>query len=93
MPHMLVLERVADYEKWRPIFEEHGVVRKSFGCKGTQVFRNSEDPNEIVLLVEWDNLANARRFTQSTGEAESLRKAGVDIHATYFLDDAGGTAQ
>ena len=92
MSYMLVRHKVEDYSKWKPIFDEHGAVRKTAGCKGGIVFRNSDAPNEVIILLEWDNKENARKFTESANLHEAMHTAGVigkpDI---YFLDEVDRT--
>lgn len=87
MPFMLVRHKVADYAKWKPVYDEHAATRKASGSKGAHLFRNADNPNEIVLLFEWDDLIKARKFSQSEDLIKTMQKAGVidrpDIH---FLD-------
>jgi heme-degrading monooxygenase HmoA len=93
MPYILVRHKVEDYAKWRPAYDEHGAARQAGGCKGTHVFRNAEDPNEIVMLLEWDDLENARQLIQSEDLREAMQRSGVtDQPDIYFLDDAGRTS-
>ena len=93
MPYVLVRHKVEDYEKWRPVYDEHGATRKASGCQGTHVFRNAENPNEIVILLEWDELENARQLIQSEDLREAMQRSGVaDEPDIYFLDDAGRTS-
>jgi len=94
MPYVLIRHKIEDYAKWRPEYDEHGASRrKASGCKGTHVFRNSENPNEIVILLEWDELENARQFIQSEDLREAMQRAGVaDQPDIYILDDAGRTS-
>jgi heme-degrading monooxygenase HmoA len=74
---MLVRNKVADYAKWKPVFEEMASVRKSSGSKGENVFRNADNPNELFVLLEWDNLEMARQFAQSQELREAMQRAGV----------------
>lgn len=71
------------------MFDEHNATRKASGSKGGYVFRNADDSNELVALLEWDDLAKARQFTQSEDLKEAMQRAGVagppDIR---FLDEA-----
>jgi heme-degrading monooxygenase HmoA len=93
MPYILIRHKIEDYAKWRPDYDEHGATRKAGGCKGTHVFRNAENPNEIVILLEWDELENARQFIQSEDLREAMQRAGVaDQPDIYILDDAGRTS-
>jgi len=89
MSYMLVRHKVEDYSKWKPIFDEHGAVRKTAGCKGGIVFRNSDAPNEVIILFKWDNKENARKFSEAADLRETMQKAGViDKPDIYFLDEA-----
>ena len=93
MPYQLIRLKVEDYARWRPVYDEHGATRGDSGCKGTHVFRNAENPNEIVILLEWDELENARQFIQSEALQEAMQRSGVaDQPDIYFLDDAGRTS-
>jgi heme-degrading monooxygenase HmoA len=84
---LVVRHKVEDYERWKPGFDEHGATRGESGSKGGYLFRNAEDPNETVILLEWDNLENARRFAQSEDLRETMQRVGVaDRPDIYFLE-------
>ena len=88
MPYMLVRHKVEDYERWKPGFEEHGATRKESGSKGVRLFRNADDPNETVILLEWDDLENARQFAQSEDLRETMQRVGVaDQPDIFFLEE------
>ena len=88
MPYLLVRHKVEDYARWKPIFDEHGTTRQAAGSKGGQLWRSAEDPNELVLLLEWDDLDRARQFAESDDLREAMGRAGVtgrpDVH---FLEE------
>jgi len=89
MPAFLVRHKVKDYAKWKPVFDEHAATRKANGSKGAHLFRNSENPNEVLILFEWDDLKRARQFAQSEDLRKTMEKAGVlDKPDLYFLEDA-----
>jgi len=88
MPYLLVRQKVTDYEQWKSAFDAHSVTRQANGSRGGQLFRDASDPNEVIMLLEWDVLENARRFAQSEEWRELMRRAGVVDHPTiYFLKD------
>lgn len=88
MPYLLVRHKVTDYEKWKSMFDAHSVTRQANGSRGGQLFRNAADPNELVILLEWDVLERACQFTQSEELREMMQQAGVIDHPTlYFLKD------
>lgn len=88
MSYMFIRHRVEDYVKWKPIFDEHGGTRKTSGSKGGRLFRNADDPNEVIIIFEWDNLKNAHQFVQSPDLQETMKRAGVsDKPDIYFLEE------
>jgi heme-degrading monooxygenase HmoA len=87
MPYLLVRHKVEDYERWKPVFDhDHGATRKRSGSKGGWILRNAFDPNELVILLEWDSLENAQRFANADDLREAMQRAGVaDQPDVYFL--------
>lgn len=87
MAYVLFVTKVEDYAKWKPIFDEDSPNRKAGGSQGGQLFRNAHDPNEVVILFEWDSLHKALQFSQSPVLQEKMRQSGVlGQPEIYFLD-------
>jgi len=87
MAYLLVRTRVKDFAKWQSLFEAHGESRRQSGSKGGYFFRNVNDPNESIFLLEWDSLRNAQGFAGSEGAKSVLMSAGlVDQPNVYFLE-------
>ncbi|MBA2520757.1 MAG: cyclase [Chloroflexia bacterium] len=90
MPAMLVRHKVADYGAWRPVFDEDEVTRRANGSRGGWIFRGADDPNEVVILLEWDDLERARLFADSDDLRETMERAGVtDRPDIWLLEDVG----
>jgi hypothetical protein len=70
MPYFLVRQKVNDYAKWKQVFDGHAPVRVTAGSKGGYVYRNSDNPNEVFVLLEVKDLQKGREFAKS----EDLRK-------------------
>ena len=88
MAYLLVRHKVEDYERWKPGFDEHGATRTETGFKGGRLFRNADDPNETVILLEWDELDNARQFAQSEDLRETMQRLGVaEQPDIFFLEE------
>jgi uncharacterized protein (DUF1330 family) len=88
MPYLLIRHKVEDYAKWKPVFDEDAENRQAHGSQGGYLFRNAENPDEIVALWEFPDLARARQFTQSPELAERMQRAGVaDRPDIYFLEE------
>ena len=87
MPYILIRHKVKDYTKWKPAFDEHGAARKAVGSKGGYLLRNIDDPNEVVMFMEMDDLEKARQFVQSEDLRQAMERSGVaDQPDIYFLD-------
>ena len=78
MVHINIRHTVADYEKWRPLFDQDEVRRQAGGATGvSQVYRDLDDPNTVTLVMEWDTAENARKFMENPALREVMQKAGV----------------
>lgn len=87
MPYFIVRHTVEDYDRWRPFFDEHAQARQAAGAQGGRLFRSADNPNEIVIVWQWDSLDNARRFAASDELREKMHDAGVvGRPELYFLD-------
>lgn len=88
MSYMLVRDKVKGYAKWQPVFDENGATRKTSGSKGGHLFRNADDPSELIILFEWDDLKNARQLAQSEELKKAMERAGVsDKPDIFFLEE------
>ncbi|RIK33573.1 MAG: cyclase [Chloroflexi bacterium] len=87
MSYIIVKHKVADYARWKPLFDADGANRQAGGSKGGQLFRSADDPNEVVMLLEWD-LEQARQFRQCEALSAKLQEAGVlGPPDFYFLEE------
>ena len=77
MPYLLERHKVRDYARWREVFEADSSNREAAGCRGARIFRHAQDPEEVVVLFEWDSLERARRRIESAELREKFEEAGV----------------
>ena len=88
MPSLLIRHHVADYAAWKAVFDEQVLARRANGSQGGRLFHSSSDPNEILLLLEWDDLERARLFANSDDLREAMARSGVtDQPDIWFLVD------
>ena len=84
MPYVLIHHKVQDYAAWKSAFDEHSGARQAAGSKGGSLMRDADDPNELTVVLEWDDLDKARQFTSSDDLRQTMEQAGVigppDIH-------------
>ena len=89
MVYVLVHFSIQDYSTWQSVFDDRVETREEWGATGEEfVFRNTDDPNELFVIMGWDDLEKARSFTQSDVLREGMQQAGVVGRPTmYFLEE------
>jgi hypothetical protein len=88
MNYILIRHKVADFGKWKPAYDAHASARESAGLKEEHLWRNSDNPNEIVMLFSVQDVTRAKQFATSDDLRQRMQKAGVsDTPDIYYLSD------
>ncbi len=77
MPYLLIRHKVEDYDRWKKAFDDHESIRQAAGSKGGYLFRNADNSNEVVMIVEMEDLDRARQFVGSDDLRQAMEGAGV----------------
>ncbi len=87
MTYMLWHFEVEDYARWKSVFDENTLDRGSFGSQGGLVFRNANDPNEVMLLLEWDEdkLEQVRQLAGSPQMKEVQERSGYTRQPDVYV--------
>lgn len=94
MPALLIRHAVTDFDRWRTVFQEDEVTRRSAGARSEIVFRSANDPEEVWLVLQWDDLFRARLFARSDDLVDTLTRAGVTQRPDiWYLDDVDEETQ
>jgi quinol monooxygenase YgiN len=88
MPHLLVQQRIGEFDRWKEVFDRLAPARAAASCRSTALFRNLEDPHEVVVLFEFDDMAKAREHMTSHELRAAWRDAGVTDPGTRTILDA-----
>jgi hypothetical protein len=75
MNYVLIRHQVADFTKWKTIFDAHRGARQEAGLKEKYLLRDVLDLNKVVLLLEAADLQKARTFMDSADLREVMKKA------------------
>jgi hypothetical protein len=62
---MIVLQiehLVPDYAGWKKAFDSDPVDRKQSGVRAYRIFRTTDNPNYIIIELEFDNLPEAEKM-------------------------------
>ena len=93
MTRVIVQHRVADYDRWLPVFTEHEAVRRQHGATGHTVNRDVSDPNSIVILNDFATLDGARAFSQDPSLPEAMARGGVEGHPQVWIVEEADAGQ
>ena len=88
MAHLLVRHKVKDYTAWKAVFDAFIETRRASGEKSWQIWHPDDDPNNLLLLFEWDSLDNARTFMANPVLKGAMEEGGViEPPDAYYLED------
>ena len=77
MASMFMRLRVADYARWKPIFDEREATRREYGITSHSVHRDADDPNTIIIAFRVTDLNRAREYASSDALRSAMERAGV----------------
>jgi antibiotic biosynthesis monooxygenase (ABM) superfamily enzyme len=89
MATVLVRHKVNDYAKWKAVLDETKPMAKSYGVRSQRILRNFADPNEVVVVNEFDDMKAAQKFAKSDELKKVMERAGVaEVPSVWFLNEA-----
>jgi hypothetical protein len=74
---MFVRHAVKDFSKWKAVYDADHDARQAAGLREVNVWRNADEPHEVVLLFEASDLGQAKAFATSLALREKMAAAGV----------------
>lgn len=87
MVYVITKLKVESFDKWKPVFDERKTTRKEAGSKEGTLYRNSDNPNELVIFFDWENMESAKNFFTSESLQKALKKGGAEIIETTYLEE------
>lgn len=90
MIYLTIRQTIANYARWKEGFDNHLAARQAGGATDEAlVLRNVDNLNEIIVVLGWRDLAQARLFMQSISWQMALQQMGVvGVPEVYFLERA-----
>jgi hypothetical protein len=74
---VMVQHRVRDYGAWKPVFDEHGEVRRRYGATGHVIYRSLDDPNDVTVVNFFPSRQQAEALVADPSTQEGMERAGV----------------
>jgi uncharacterized protein (DUF1330 family) len=80
---LLVQHRVRDFTSWKPVFDEQGgMIRTRHGASRHWLYRSLDDPNDVVVSIEFPTEERARSFVADPALKDEMEQAGVEGEPT-----------
>jgi len=64
MPVVRIEHTVPSFERWKQAFDSDPADRKGSGVRRYQVLRPKDDPNYVMIDLEFDSTSEAEAFVQ-----------------------------
>ena len=77
MAHMFGRISVEDYATFRKTFDSKADMRQAAGAINSTVYQSVDDPNEVVVQVEFSTADAAKAFSPSEGLRNAIKQAGT----------------
>jgi hypothetical protein len=85
---MLCRNRVADFAKWKTVFDSHAQAHRAAGLRLRDLWRGLEEPNHVFFVFEVADLEKARAFINDPTAAEAGKTSGVQDGEYHFLESS-----
>jgi len=88
MALMIVRLNVADYEVWKNTFDQVEEVRREYGRKKHELFRDPANPNTAVVVGHVESLDRAKQYLADARVRAAVTRSGVQgPPEAWFLDE------
>ena len=77
MATLAVQLTIGDYARWRSVFDKHKPLRDKADIKNTRVYRDADNPKEVIVWGETSDATNARAALGGDEIKNAMKEAGV----------------
>jgi len=84
---MVVIHEVADFDRWKEIFDQALPTRRSVGEMTSYTMHNPVDQNMITVWFEWGTMERARAWAADLALANGVTAAGVVSTPVFSFHD------
>jgi hypothetical protein len=91
MATLHVENTVRDYDSWKSVFDKFDRQRRDRGVRSYRINRAAEDPNKVIIDMEFDSTTRAEEFREFLGGVMSSPQSHdvlVDHRPLVILDVA-----
>lgn len=75
--HIIVRRILREYDSWKTMVSEKNELRQQYGSRGVTVYRSARNPNEVILVFEWDETKPYQRYFALPDVQRALADTGT----------------
>lgn len=79
MAWVMIEHRIGDFETFRQVYLDDAARRGRLGSRGGVVYRVADDPDNVIVMLEWESLEAAREFAGSLELEEAMEWSASQI--------------
>ena len=84
---MILIQKVTDYNHWKSVFDSLKPIRSNYGSTGSKVYRADNEPDEVLVITDWQSIDHAKKYSQSQELKDARQKGGANSDPkVYFVD-------
>jgi hypothetical protein len=87
MIRSFIRHRVRDYPTWREVYDGFADVQKAGGVRAEAVYRSVDDPNDVTVTHDLEDVETARAFFASPDLKDAMMRAGVEGDPVLVLGE------
>jgi hypothetical protein len=87
---ILCRNRVADFSKWKAVFDSHAAAHRAAGLQLRDLWRETGESNNVFFLFEVTSLERAQAFISDPAATEAGEMSGVLDGEYHFLETSVG---
>ena len=76
--------RVADYNRFREVYDAGTTAREAGGMHNERMFRNPKDPNDVLIMTTVDDVEQAKAYGHSDEVRQRQRASGLLELSNYY---------
>ncbi len=88
MPIVRIEHAVPDFEKWKRAFDSDPADRKGSGVHRYHILRAQDDPNFVMIDLEFHRLAEAQAFVDKMERIWNGPGKAVMLHPRWRIADS-----
>ncbi len=85
MVYVVLDHKITNFEMLLQVYSDDAERRRRMGCLGGRIWRGTDDPNQVSVVMEWDTVERAHAFAGSFELEQAMHWAGVKAPTTRVI--------